>query len=173
MKLELDINKKEIQLICEKEQKIKNINIDKFFEYIDKYSDINCCDFCKNKKKYNFSHNYYLCKTCNNNILCQKCYMQHDKKEDIIRFKIDSTCKKHYTSYESYCPICNENKCPYCSFEHNNEHEKYEILLKKKLLSKNKLDEFKSNIITTEKNKNDIEKKIELILKELLKKYYL
>lgn len=125
---------------------------------------MNCCQFCKNK---NASQNYYLCKTCSNKILCESCFESHNKKDDMIKIKIDSTCKKHYNPYESYCPKCKESKCSYCSIDHDESHENDEFLLKKKLLKKNKIDGFKNTIriITSEKNK--IEQKIESVIKEL------
>ena len=59
LSIKFDLNKKEIELKCEKEQKIKNVPFETFFNTIDKYKEMNCCEFCKNK---NISQNYYLCK---------------------------------------------------------------------------------------------------------------
>ena len=162
--IDFNLNKKEIQLICEKEKKTKNIPFDTFFETIDKYKDINCCEFCKNK---NISQIYYLCKECSNKILCENCFNEHDKKHEIIKFKIDSTCRKHYYPYESYCPKCKEHKCSYCSIDHDESHEKDEFLLKKKLFKKNKIDGFKENIKRISMLKNGIEQKINSLIKEL------
>ena len=67
--------------------------------------------------------------------------------------------KKHYNPYESNCPICKENKCSYCSVEHDENHEKNEFFLKKKLFKKNKLEAFKNNIQRINIMKCDIEKK--------------
>ena len=161
------MDKKEIQLKCEKEGKIENLSFDKFFATIKKYEDINCCELCKNK---NPLQKYYLCKTCNNKVLCQNCFEIHEKKDEIFKFKIDSTCKKHYNLYESYCPICKENKCSYCSIEHDEEHEKKEFILKKKILKKNKLDEFKLNIKRIIKDKDKVEEAINLVINELKEK---
>ena len=77
-----------------KRRKTKEVSFDEFFETINKYGDINCCQGCKNK---NPSQKYYLCKTCLNKILCQNCFEVHDKKDEIFKLKIDSTCKKHYS----------------------------------------------------------------------------
>ena len=77
LKMNLNLDKKEIQLKCEKEGKRKDIPFEKFFEDIKKYEEMNCCQFCKNK---NTSQNYYLCKTCSNKILCESCFESHDKK---------------------------------------------------------------------------------------------
>ena len=162
--IKFNLNKKEIELKCVKEQKIKNIPFEKFFETIDKYKEMNCCELC-NKK--NLSQNYYLCKICSNKILCENCLNEHDKKHEIIKFKIDSTCKKHYNPYESYCPICKENKCSYCSIDHDENHEKEEFLLKKKLFKKNKLNGFKNNIKRINNLKCDIEQKLNSLVKEL------
>ena len=164
LSINFNLNSKEIQLICEKEKKMKNIPFETFFETIDKYKEMNCCEFCKNK---NTSQIYYLCKTCSNKILCEDCFNEHDKKHDTIKFKIDSTCRKHYNPYESYCPKCKENKCSYCSIDHDESHENEEILLKKKLFKKNKLDSFKNNIKRINIVKVDIEQKINSIIKEL------
>ena len=165
--INLKLDKKEVQLKCEKEGKIKNIPFDKFFSEIKKYEEINCCQFCKNK---NPSQKYYLCKTCSNKILCEKCFEGHNKKDDIIKIKIDSTCKKHYNPYESYCPICKENKCSYCSINHDESHEKDEILFKKKLLKQNKLDRFKIILKVIIKEKIKIEQQINSVVKELQEK---
>ena len=162
--INFNLNKKEIQLICEKENKTKNIPFDQFFETIEKYKEINCCEFCKNK---NLSQIYYLCKECSNKILCEKCFDEHDKKHEIIKLKIDSTCRKHYNPYESYCPKCKEHKCSYCSIDHDENHEKDEILLKKKLFKKNKIEGFKANIKRINNLKNEIEQKINSLKKEL------
>ena len=141
--IKFNLDKKEIQLKCEKEEKIENIPFKNFFKTLNKYKDINCCQLFKNK---NPLQKYYLCTTCSNKVLCQKCFEVHNKDEDIIKLKIDSTCKKHNNPYESYCPICKENKCSYCEIDHDKKHEIEEILLKKKLLKKNELDEFRSSI---------------------------
>lgn len=162
--INFNLNKKEIQLICQKENKTKNIPFDTFFETIDKYKEINCCEFCKNK---NLSQIYYLCKECSNKILCENCSNEHDKKHDIIKFKIDSTCRKHYNPFESYCPKCKEHKCSYCSIDHDESHEKDEFWLKKKLFKKNKIDAFKANIKRINMLKNGIEQKINSLIKEL------
>ena len=162
--LNFNLTKKEIQLICEKEKKTKNIPYETFFESIDKYKDINCCEFCKNK---NPSQIYYLCKECSNKILCENCFNEHDKKHDTIKLKIDSTCRKHYNPYESYCPKCKEHKCSYCSIDHDESHEKDEFLFKKKLFKKNKIDAFKANIKRISMLKIKIEQKINSLIKEL------
>ncbi len=164
LSIKFDLNKKEIELKCEKEQKIKNVPFETFFETINKYKEINCCELCKNK---NPSQNYYLCKLCSNKILCENCLNEHDKNHEIIKFKIDSTCKKHYNPYESYCPKCKENKCSYCSIDHDENHEKDEFWLKKLLFKKNKLDAFKNNIKRINNLKFDIEQKINSLVKEL------
>ena len=162
--INFNLNKKEIQLICEKEKKTKNIPFETFFESIDKYKDMNCCEFCKNK---NPSQIYYLCKECSNKILCEKCFNEHDKKHDTMKLKIDSTCRKHYNPYESYCPKCKEHKCSYCSIDHDESHEKDEFLFKKKLFKKNKIDAFKENIKRISMLKIEIEQKINSLIKEL------
>ena len=162
--INFNLNKKEIQLICEKENKTKNIPFDTFFETLDKYKDMNCCEFCKNK---NPSQIYYLCKECSNKILCENCFNEHDKKHDTIKLKIDSTCRKHYNPYESYCPKCKEHKCSYCSIDHDESHEKDEFTLKKKLFKKNKIDAFKANIKRINNLKKEIEQKINSLIKEL------
>ena len=162
--INFNLNKKEIQLICEKEKKTKNIPFDTFFETLDKYKDMNCCEFCKNK---NPSQIYYLCKECSNKILCKNCFNEHDKKHDTIKLKIDSTCRKHYNPYESYCPKCKEHKCSYCSIDHDESHEKDEFTLKKKLFKKNKIDAFKANIKRINNLKKEIEQKINSLIKEL------
>ena len=161
------MDKKEIQLKCEKEGKTKNISFNKFFDVLKEYENFNCCKFCKNK---NPSQNYYLCKTCSNKILCQNCFENHCKKDDVIKFKIDSTCKKHYNPYESYCPLCNENKCSYCSIDHNESHEKDEFSLKKKIFKNKKLDEFKKTINKIINEKDEVVQKINLVIKELEEK---
>ena len=51
LSIKFNLNKKEIELKCVKEQKIKNIPFEKFFETIDKYKEMNCCELC-NKKIY-------------------------------------------------------------------------------------------------------------------------
>ena len=162
--INFNLNKKEIQLICEKEKKTKNIPFETFFEIIDKYQEINCCEFCK---KNNSSQIYYLCKDCSNKILCENCCNEHENKHDIIKFKIDSTCRKHYNPYESYCPKCKEHKCSYCSIDHDESHEKDELPLKKKLFKKNKIDGFKENIKRINILKEEIEQKINSLIKEL------
>ena len=40
------MDKNEIQIICEKQRKTKEIKFEDFFETINKYDDINCCQFC-------------------------------------------------------------------------------------------------------------------------------
>jgi len=165
--INFNLNKNEIQLICEKEKKTKNIPFDTFFETLDKYKDMNCCEFCKNK---NPTQIYYLCKECSNKILCVNCFNEHDKKHDTIKLKIDSTCRKHYNPYESYCPTCKEHKCSYCSIDHDESHEKDEFTLKKKLFKKNKIDAFKANIKRINNIKNIIEQIINSLIKELEEK---
>ena len=159
-----DMSKREILLKCEKEQKTTNIPFEEFFETLDKYENINCCQFCKNKKP---SENYYICKTCSNKILCSNCIKEHNKEDDIIKFKIDSSCKIHLNPYEYYCPICKENKCSYCSIDHDEEHEKKEILLKNKLFKNKKLVEFKNKIKEILTIKDKIENSIDSVIKEL------
>ena len=161
------MDKKQIILKCEKKGKTKNIEFKKFFEELKKYKDINYCQFCKKKNK---TQKYYLCKTCSNKILCETCYRTHNKEDDVIKFKIDSTCKKHYNPYESYCPKCKENKCPYCSVEHDENHEKEEFYLKTKLIKKNKLDNFKNTIKNEINEKTKIELAIDSVIKELEEK---
>jgi len=126
--IKLNMDKKEIQIECEKEEKTENIPFKDFFKTLIKYKDVNCCQFCKNK---NPLQKYYLCISCSNKVLCQNCFEVHNKSDDIIKLKIDSTCKKHNNPFESYCPICKENKCSYCEIDHDKKHEKKEILLKK------------------------------------------
>ena len=101
--------------------------------------------------------------------MCQNCFEEHEKRDNILDLKIDSICKKHYSKYIIYCPICKENKCSYCSMDHDENLEKYEILLNKKMLKKSKLDEFKKNIIKIINDKEKIEKEIDSFLKELEK----
>ena len=165
--IQFKMDKKEIQIKCEKEGKILDIPFKTFFDTLKKYKDINCCQFCKNK---NPSQKYYLCNTCSNKILCQNCFDAHNKEDDLIKLKIDSTCKKHNNPYESYCPICKESKCSYCSIDHNKSHEKEEIPLKKKLLKKDELDAFKNTINKIKNDKQKIEEKINSVTKELEKK---
>ena len=165
--IDLKMDKGEIQIKCEKEGKTKNIPFESFFETIKRYEDINCCQFCKNK---NPSQKYYLCKTCSNKILCQKCFDEHNKNDDLIKFNIDSTCKKHYNPFESYCTICKENKCSYCSIDHDESHEKNEILLKKKLFKKNKIEGFQNTLKKVNNDKEKIEQKINAVVKELKEK---
>ena len=167
LSISFNMNKKEILLKWEKEQKVKNIAFEEFFETIDKYEEINCCQFCKDKKT---SENYYICKTCSNKILCSNCFKEHNKEDDIIKFKIDSCCKKHYNTYEYYCPICKENKCSYCSIDHDEDHEKKEIVLKKKLFKNKNLVEFKNNINQILVIKDKIENTIDSLIKELEEK---
>ena len=167
LRINANFDKNEIELKCEKEGKTKNIPIAQFFENLKKYEEINCCQFCKKKNK---SQKYYLCKTCSNKILCNDCFKTHSKTDDIIIFKIDSVCRKHYNPYESYCSICKENKCQYCSLEHDESHEENVIHLKEKLFKKKKLDEFKNNIIKITSEKNGIEQKINQVIKELEEK---
>jgi len=150
--------------------KKKNITFEEFFETIDKYKDINCCQFCNDKKN---SENYYICKTCSNKILCSNCLKEHNKEDNIIKIKIDSSCIKHCNPYEYYCPICKENKCSYCSIEHDEEHEKSEILLKNKFLKKKKLVIFKNNIKNINSIKEKIENTIDSVIKELEEKIML
>ena len=165
--ISFNMSKREISLRCEKEQKIKNIPFEEFFETINKYEDINCCQFCKDKKP---SENYYICKTCSNKILCSNCFKEHNKEDDIIKFKVDSSCKRHCNPYEFYCPICKENKCSYCSIDHEEEHEKKEILLKNKMFKNKKLDEFKKNVKAIIVKKDKMENIIESVIKELEEK---
>ena len=167
LSIDLKMDKKQIQLKCKKEGKTKNIDFKQFFEGIKEYKDINCCQFCKKK---NQTQKYYLCKTCSNKIMCEDCFRIHNKDDDIIKFKIDSTCKKHYNPYESYCPKCKENKCSYCSIDHDENHEEEEILLKTKLIKKKKLDNFKKTIKKIASEKSKIEVEINLIIKELEEK---
>ena len=161
------MDKREIQITCEKERKTKNIPFETFFGEIKKYEDINLCQFCKIK---NLSQKYYICKTCSNKILCQRCFEEHDKKDELLEFKIDSTCKKHYNKYEIYCPICKENKCSYCSIDHDEIHEKDEIYLNKKLFKKNKLEEFKNVINKISDSRYNIEQEIESVIQDLKEK---
>ena len=167
MTLKLILDKREIQLNCENEQKTRNIPFNEFFATIDKYSNINFCQFCQNKKAYK---NYYLCKTCSNKILCEDCYREHCKTDDIIYFKIDSMCKKHYFPYESFCLLCKENKCLYCSKEHDESHEKEEISFKKKILKENEINDIKNSIHKINSEKDRIELIINSVIEELKKK---
>ena len=163
----LKIDNKEIQLKCQKEEKTKEIPFENFFSTLKKYEDINCCQFCKNK---NPSQKYYLCKTCNNKILCDNCFNEHNKNDDIIKFKIDSTCKKHHNPFESYCPKCKEHQCSYCSVDHEESHEKDEFFLKKNFFKRNKLDEFKNTTKKIKSLKDKVEQTINSVLKELEEK---
>ena len=167
LSIDFKMDKKQIILKCEKEGKTKNIDFKQFFEELKKYKDINYCQFCKKKNK---TQKYYLCKTCSNKILCETCYRTHNKEDDVIKFKIDSTCKKHYNPYESYCPKCKENKCSYCSVEHDENHEKEEFYLKTKFIKKNKLDNFKNTIKIAINEKTKIELAIDSVIKELEEK---
>ena len=167
LSIDLKINKNQIQCKCEKEGKIRNIDFKQFFESITKYKNFNCCQFCKEENK---TQKYYLCKTCSNKIMCEDCFRKHNKDDDTIKFKIDSTCKKHFNPYESYCPKCGENKCSYCSIDHDEKHEKEEFLLKTKLIKKNKLDNFKNTIKKIKSEKTKIELVINSIIKELVEK---
>ena len=165
--MDLNIDKREIRLKCEKEGKTKDFPFENFLQIIKKYEDINCCKFCKRK---NPSQKYYLCKTCSNKILCENCFSEHDKNDDVIKFEIDSTCKKHYHPFECYCPTCKENKCSYCSIDHEESHEKNEIPLKNKLIKKNKIDGLKNTIKKIKNDKDKIEQKMDLVIKELEEK---
>ena len=84
-KIELNIDKKEVQLKCEKEGKTRDIPFHKFFDEIKKYDDFNCCELCRNK---NHSQKYYLCKTCSNKILCENCFEKHNKKMTLLNSKL-------------------------------------------------------------------------------------
>ena len=165
--IDLIIDTNQIQCKCEKEGKTKYIGFKQFFESITKYKNFNCCQFCKKKNK---TQKYYLCKTCLNKIMCEDCFRKHNKDDDIIKFKIDSTCKEHYNPFESYCPKCKENKCSYCSITHDENHENEEILLKTNLIKKNKLDNFKNTIKKIISEKTNIELTINSVIKELEEK---
>ena len=160
-------DKKEIILKCEKDEKTKNIPFSEFLETLNKYKYINFCQLCKEK---NNSEKYYLCKTCSNNILCQECFSKHNKKDEIIEFKIDSTCKKHIYKYEKYCKICKENKCKFCLKEHDINHYKKDTLINFNLFDKKKLDILHKNIQNISEAKKKINEKVDIIINELKKK---
>ena len=139
--MSLDIEKKQILLLCEKEKNDKKISFSKFFDDINKYKYSNCCQLCKKK---NESQKYYLCKTCSNKIICQNCYEKHNKDDNIEKLnKIDSLCRKHFNQIESFCDICKEHMCSYCIPEHDEEHKNKEYLIRDKLFKKKQLDIFK------------------------------
>ena len=163
----IDIDKKEITLKCEKDQKIDIIPFQKFFDNINKYSNLNCCQLCKES---NSSQKYFLCKTCSNKIICEKCFKNHRKDDEMMPIKIDSLCKKHFNQFESYCPICKENKCGYCSMEHEESHEEKEYALRHKMFKKNQLEYFDGNLKKIQNIKNKIEDKINSVINELNEK---
>ena len=161
------MNKREIILKCEKEQNTEKIHFDKFLKDINIYNGLNYCQLCKEK---NFSNKYYICKTCSNKILCQNCFKIHNKEDEIMAFKIDSSCKKHFSQYESFCPICKENKCAYCSMEHDSNHENKEIVLRQKIIKKNILDNFDKNLKNISNVKIKIEESIKMVIDDLKSK---
>ena len=166
--MSLDLDKKNILLSCEKENKKKTISFIKFFDNIDKYKYSNCCQLCKKKSK---SQKYYLCKTCSNKIICQNCYENHNKDDNIEKLsKLDSLCRKHFNQIESFCDICKEHKCSYCIPEHEEEHENKEYLIRDILFKKKKLDNFKNNLKNISEIKQNIEKQINEVINELQKK---
>ena len=129
---------------------------------------MNCCQLCKNK---NPSQIYYLCRTCSNLIICGKCYINHNKNDDIERLnKIDSLCRKHFNQIESYCDICKENKCSYCESDHDKTHKNREYLLKDIFLDQSLLDRFVRNYEDIFKIKSKIEENINKVIKELKNK---
>lgn len=162
-----DIDKKEITLKCDRDQKIDIIPFQKFFDDISKYSNLNCCQLCKLN---NSTEKYFLCKTCSNKILCEKCFKNHNKDDEMMPIKIDSLCKKHFNPFESYCPICKENKCSYCSMEHEESHEEREYVLRHKMLKKKQIEDFENNLKNILNIKNQIEDQINLVIKELNEK---
>ena len=131
--LSFHLKSKSVLLICEKDNIKEKIEYDNFFDNIDKYDEINCCQLYQEKR---ISEKYYICKSCSNKILCENCFKNHNKEDEIIQFKIDSSCKKHLNPLESYCPTCKENKCRYCILEHDSSHEKKEIFLRNKIIKK-------------------------------------
>ena len=167
LNISLDLNKREIILKCEKEQNTEKIHFDKFLKDINIYNGLNYCQLCKEK---NFSNKYYICKTCSNKILCQNCFKIHNKEDEIMAFKIDSSCKKHFSQYESFCPICKENKCAYCSMEHDSNHENKEIVLRQKIIKKNILDNFDKNLKNISNVKIKIEESIKMVIDDLKSK---
>ena len=163
--MSLDLDKKNILLSCEKENKKKTISFIKFFDNIDKYKYSNCCQLCKKKSK---SQKYYLCKTCSNKIICQNCYEKHNKDDNIEKLtKLDSLCRKHFNQIESFCDICKEHKCSYCIPEHEEEHEDKEYLIRDILFKKKKLDNFKNNLKNISEMKQNIEKQINEVINQL------
>ena len=126
----------------------------------------------KNALKKNISKSYYLCINCEKEILCKPCAKKHNKKHKLKKIKIDSTCIEHEQPYESYCPICKENLCSYCSVDHYEEHadEKEYSLKKIVLFKKDQIDEFKLGIENAKKIKQKFNEKIESVISELKEK---
>lgn len=165
--ISLDMNKNEVILYCIKEQKKRTIPFKNFFDNIKIYNDFSCCKLCKEKNRL---QKYYLCRTCSNIIICQNCYDKHNKDDDIEKItKIDSICKKHGIQIESYCDICKEHKCSYCSTDHNESHKNKEYLIRDKMIKKNKLDNFVKNLENAKNIRNNIEEKINEVINELKK----
>jgi hypothetical protein len=167
LSISFDLNSKLIILNCKKDKNEEKVEFQKFFDNINIYNEINCCQFCDEKR---FSEKYYICKTCSNKILCEKCFKKHDKDDEIMPFKIDSWCKKHLNQLESYCPICQESKCSYCMMEHDSNHDKNEIVLRHKIFKKNVLDNFDKELKKISDFKNQIEENITSVINEMKSK---
>ena len=171
-KISLDLNSQTVHINCEKACQNKAIPCKEFFRNIGIYDKISLCQICKNSY---LSQEYYLCKDCQNLIICQRCFELHGLSKEIsshriVNIKIDSTCKKHYSKYESYCPKCKENKCTYCLAEHEESHEKDEIVLNKYMFRKNTLENFILKIKNISKTRNNFVKKVDSIMIELAKR---
>ena len=170
LSIDIDLERKEFILKCEKENIVQKIFFNNFFENINKYDEFTCCEKCSKK---NISKSYYLCINCQKAILCKACAKKHtNTKHKLKKIKLDSTCIEHEHPYESYCPICKENLCSYCSVDHDELHvgEKEYSLKKIILFKKEQIDEFRKRIENARKIKQNLNEKIESVISELNKK---
>ena len=76
------------------------------------YSVCNICQ--KSIQKYN-EKCFKYCYFCNN-IICEKCYLNHDKSHNLINNdEYNNKCKKHFNKLNtSFCVNCRENICEEC-----------------------------------------------------------
>ena len=109
---------------CKNGHKINDINFKDFpnTQKIDLKNII--CNKCTQNNKFNsYNNQFYKCFTCGKN-LCPLCQSQHDKGHQTIDYdKINSVCKAHFESFNSYCKTCKKNLCMKCEKDHAN-HEK-------------------------------------------------
>ena len=167
---------------CKKNSKhnFNNIYFETFDKYFLKEKELNTCQKCANVIE---NKNKYKCKKCSK-FFCSSCFIAHKHiQKDLNNLElITSHCPKDQEELNNFCINCGEKICLYCikNNKKNNEHKshrfinalecmpsKFQINLMKQII-KNKSESFNNIIKSIDDWKNQIDKKISHLKKNLI-----